>query len=702
MVQQAMGSYMSLGGNEIVNAARLRGYVESGLKPSGFQIKCFGCDGLPELLCPESGPPPGGYMLPELPTLEDDPTGVHQAPWYDPAVPESKNFAGLLVTSVTVSSPYSREVTNNIGNGGTLGRLRLNPRTIVVHGFLIGKTCCATQYGLEWLTSALSGVGCGDGCAGTDLDYLACCPNPSGEDACITVVDPDTGRRVPYIRSGEDSEYQRGDEFWRRMHDVGLVSGPEVISCKGNTCGCGCGALLEVEFTLVAGSPYANSLEQTILDVRPSDLGCNNDPDDDDQVVIVDPGDAGCGPDGVEFLPTGDGETCAADGEMVWHPVADGESCGETSESCFTWIPVADHETCPVGDSHCPPPTSCLDDPFCPSPPLPPTPQAPDLADCGCIPLTTTRVCATATPTRVWGSSTLNFDIYAGEKDLRNVAIRMWENPLGKDCCVTGCEGQPDSPTEHWLGCGEFTSPSGAHTPSGPWCDGDAGTSSSLSAGQWAGYILDQLPDVGHVLGAKLVAQLSTTPNQVGDPVTVSAFVGVGPANGTGQPTASMSATLDIPNDGVVREYTVPFALTDADVAVLRAGGGQALARFVIPDNMPDDSSLTLNVHELRIVVNAMPVACVPEFPDCAACATLIVAYVPARGVLRFSGEERTVTVTCGTQTVNALRSISGPGNGPFAWPDIECVPVCVAVDLDCSTVAEDASITVSQVFRDL
>lgn len=701
MSQQAMASYLSLGGNEIVNAARLKAYVDAGLAPSGFNILCSGCEGLEDILqCINEDAPPGGYQLPELPALPADPEGHWRAPWYDPNVPESKNFAGLLVTSVTVSSPYSREVTNGIGNGGTLGRLRINPRTIVVHGFLIGKTCCATQYGLQWLTSVLTGSGC-ENCGGDDLDFLTCCPSINGEDACITVTDPETGRGTIYVRPNEESEYERADDFWRTMHNVGLVSGPDVISCKGNSCGCGCGALIEVEFTLAAASPYMNSLEKEILHVVPTLVGCKDNPDDEETVTIdpTDPATEDCADDHITIVETVENEVCPDDGdtlEVEWL------ECPESNDLCnITWIPVGDGELC-ASASDCPPLPSCIEDPFCPAPPVPPVPSMIVAPDCACIPLRSTRVFATVTPTRVWGSSTINFEVYAGDKDMRNLAIRIWQNPLGKDCSVTGCEGEPTQPTEHQIGCGAFRGSYGVIPAPGSWCDGNDDISTSLTPGEWAGYKLDPFSPAGTPIGARVLAHLSTIPDPrfPGQPESMSVEVGVADDFGTFIP--DLTEVLVVPNDGLVREFTALLPFSDEDWAALRDGGRRLVARVLPNDDTDSDAYVTAEVHELTLTVRAMPKHCIPEFPDCAACATLIVSYIPANGVLRFSGEERTVTITCGPDTVNALRSIASTGNGPFDWPDLECSPVCVAVDFDCASTAENASVTISQVYRDL
>lgn len=466
MTQSAMASYGALGSNEVWNAARLKAYVDAGIKPAGFNIMCHGCAGLEDILpCVTSDPPPlVGYRLPEL----------DEAPWYDERVPESANFAGLLVTSVTISGPYSRSVTQNITNGQTLGRLRLNGRTIVVHGFLIGKTACAAQYGLNWLTSVLDSTVCADPakCGVTDFDFLDCCPTIGEEpdDCLVTCVD---GQNTTYVRPDSLSEYQRAQDFWRRMHGVGVTDGPNIISCRGGGCG-GCGSkgsIMEVEFTLQTESPYVYGLADEIFRTE--------------------------------------------------------KPCDDSQHCDITWF-IKENPTDPCPDDEgCPKPVDCLDDPLCPTPPLPPVPVLPTKA-CGCKSMYSDRVCTAAASIRDWGSSTLNFIVYAGSKDLRNVGIRVWQNPLGFSC---------------------------------------------------------------------------------------------------------------------------------------------------------DDRE---------------------RFPDCAACATLLITYVPAGGTLEFSGEYRTVTITCNGVEKNGAPSVTTIDGQPFAWPDIDCMDICACVEFDCAQTADDATVIVERVNRDL
>lgn len=647
MSSAGLSAYGALCGVELWNAARLKAYVDRGIVPSGFNVTCAGCDGLPGILpCINSEAPECGYQLPELPLhVDGEDNERFWAPWYDPKVPESKNFAGLLVTSATMSAPYSREVTNNIGNGGVLGRLRLQPRTIVIHGFLIGKTCCATQYGLEWLTAALQGAGGCDGdCGGCEFDFLACCPDKGAAPENCVGTDCDS---EGYERPAELSEYQRAQDFWRRMHDVGVVSGPDVISCKGNSCGCGCGALIEVEFTLAAGNPYIFHLGKDVLDAEAGDIDCN--------------------------------------------------FCG------VEWVKVKPGQLCPSSDD-CPDLPSCLDDPLCPPPTPPPLPSPISEPDCGCPTWATSRVTSTVAPGRDWGSSTLNFEVYAGDKDLRNLAIRVWQNPLGKDCLTSGCEGYPKQPGEFQMTCRttQLVPGSAAGTS---WCDSDDGTSTDVAAGEWDGVVLDAFtPPTGYdeVIGVRLLLHLSTKSPETDDPnlnnpAEIQVEVGFG--NDSGEFTNSTLLTLPS-TDNLVREYSVTLPLTTAQAAALKSGPTDALLKVIQKDG---DEPVAVTVHQYQTLVTVAPKHCIPDFPDCAACATLIVKYVPARGTLKFSGEERRVTVDCGTDSVNALRNIgSADGNGPFDWPDLECTPICVAVDFDCFTTADNASVNIEQVYRDL
>jgi hypothetical protein len=73
-------------------------------------------------------------------------------------------------------SVVGRDFSDGAISGGSLGPLRLKGRCLTVTGWIRGKTCCATEYGLQWLTEALVQSGGCDNCAYGDLFMLKCCP----------------------------------------------------------------------------------------------------------------------------------------------------------------------------------------------------------------------------------------------------------------------------------------------------------------------------------------------------------------------------------------------------------------------------------------------------------------------------------------------------------------------------------------------
>ena|SRR5688572_1799682 len=226
MADSIAGSYATLAGIEFVNDHRTFSYLANGLGPSSLNIRgdC-GCSNIVELLdCPEVT----GYISPE----------TDNAPWYSADNPASAGFLGFLTDEFEgMNSTFTRQVSENIGNGGVLNRSRLGTREMTWRGFLFGSSCCSVQYGLRWLSKTLSRFDsqCRD-CFGDDLELLVCCPDADA---------PATGIASPF----------------RLLKGVGLISGPEILSerktCTSNCSGgCGGSCILEVEFTLVATQPY--------------------------------------------------------------------------------------------------------------------------------------------------------------------------------------------------------------------------------------------------------------------------------------------------------------------------------------------------------------------------------------------------------------------------------------------------------------
>lgn len=218
-------NFFQLGGVEIANSTRTAAYLESIGSPLTSGASVCGC---PTMTATSLGD--AAYTTPDA-----DP-----APWYDPDVPESADFAGLLVLSVEGLDdfPVRRSVTNSVTGGGVLGPARVQPRTITVTGILLGVTCCAVAYGLHWLGEALQGCdGSGGGCEGDCLSFYNCCP---GEELAEEVFN---------------------QEHRRTLLNAALVEGPTVLSRVGDGCTtgeCQIGAdIIEVEMVFTATTPWA-------------------------------------------------------------------------------------------------------------------------------------------------------------------------------------------------------------------------------------------------------------------------------------------------------------------------------------------------------------------------------------------------------------------------------------------------------------
>ncbi|KPI33259.1 hypothetical protein OV450_1347 [Actinobacteria bacterium OV450] len=259
--------FLTLGGTEIANSTRLNAYLQS----VGSPLTSFGA-----CVCPT--------LTAEV--LEDEPYTNPKddlAPWYDPDVPASAEFAGFLVLSIDGADdrPVKRSYTTAVSGGASIGPRRVQPRVLTVTGILLGATCCGVEYGLHWLGEALDG--CTDGsCDGDCLVTYSCCPG----DEDLTAA-------------------EFNDLYRRTFRRVALVEGPTVVSRQGTGCKsgeCTLGAdIITVEFVLVAGTPWPWTDIMPVLEVPAA-------PDDDDECptfCIVEPGaEPGTGCDGCCRLGT--------------------------------------------------------------------------------------------------------------------------------------------------------------------------------------------------------------------------------------------------------------------------------------------------------------------------------------------------------------------------------------------------------------
>lgn len=215
--------FLSMGGTELVNAARTMAYINSLAPDLPFVHTTDDWDTLQEAL----GDSP--YTDP----LADD------AEWVSPDDTSTQDFYGLYPLSIEgiSDSTLAAEVTQGILDGGFINAQRNATRAIRVHGILVAKNDLALEAGMTWLRNALADAGCGnhlDLCGSTDLRYFLAKP-PADPDALY-----------PY------------DRFF---HSVKTTISAATIKDYDLDCDA---VAREVDFTIVAENPRAYS---TTLDV---------------------------------------------------------------------------------------------------------------------------------------------------------------------------------------------------------------------------------------------------------------------------------------------------------------------------------------------------------------------------------------------------------------------------------------------------
>lgn len=155
---------------------------------------------------------------------------IANAPWHNPADPESAEFLGIWNFDVRGldAVPVQREVMDSIGPGGSASYHRDKPREIAVTAVLLAATNAGVRYGLRWLACQLRSAASTGGAA---LEFLAASPAGSAADP---------------------------DRLYRQALDVVLVREPQVTAY-----GIGHGGqehrqgtVLTVEYTLTAANPY--------------------------------------------------------------------------------------------------------------------------------------------------------------------------------------------------------------------------------------------------------------------------------------------------------------------------------------------------------------------------------------------------------------------------------------------------------------
>lgn len=368
----AWDGYMCLGGVEFINSSRLAQMIGAGRGPDG--ITCQDCAPCPDLDLGLGYP--GGYNPSDM-------------PWYDPLEPESIDFAGLLVTSVTGLNPgeFTRPVTETAGVGAIIGQGRQSAPQIVVTGLLMAATCCAAEFGLRWLRSALRGA-CASGCGtGVDLTVLSCVPDFPDQD-CVGNA---AALAVAIAACGGNAECEADAQarflptdyeallapYYRTFKNAALVAGPTVSQIIPRGCpSCYECGFTEVTFTIAASDPcmYREPIEVA---------------------------------------------------------TAEAFVCQDPSTDCVVWVDNLDG-TADCDD--CPDEADCATDPNCVdvTPPSMPTITNPCVVEL-CEGARFCRACFTIPkgliPNTAEGALQLN--IYSGATAMRGINVRVWENPLG-------------------------------------------------------------------------------------------------------------------------------------------------------------------------------------------------------------------------------------------------------------------------------
>lgn len=215
------------------------------------------------------------------------------------------------------------------------------------------------------------------------------CSGCHGDDLCLLACCPDPSGSEGTGEDGEDFDIQ-----WRTLKNAALISGPDVIQRApiGEGCRTGARPVYRVQFQLSTG-PYLWRQPEPILEASPWP-----DPTGNEVCNISWVDDPGCDPDNPDCLPGANA-----------------------------------------------PLPGCVADELCPPPPPPPRVPA-ATAHCVCLPLQVVRQCfdIPAEMVPAWMDAALQITIYSGDAPLRNLSIRVWENPLGKtpeeldDCAALG------------------------------------------------------------------------------------------------------------------------------------------------------------------------------------------------------------------------------------------------------------------------
>lgn len=179
MSQHGPLPYVHFAGVEVANAARTLEYLRNGLGNTCDGHWDIESDTLCDVLYHALNGTPLTYVSPSA-----DP-----APWYDAAEPGAADFLGVVLLDMrgwdsTIARTVAQKPTV-FGGGYPLG-VQHKPRDWSFRAALISASDAGAEYGLRWLTDALSGGACAPCDSGTLLTRLTCPPEDSTTDGLLT------------------------------------------------------------------------------------------------------------------------------------------------------------------------------------------------------------------------------------------------------------------------------------------------------------------------------------------------------------------------------------------------------------------------------------------------------------------------------------------------------------------------------------
>lgn len=217
-----INSYLEVNGIEIANGARTNAYIARGLAGPFWQVGT-GCDCSVLWREYDCETPEACFVSPAW-----DP-----APWYNPAIPASAKFLGVLIPDLHAwfDGLANRAVTPRASGlgGASLGPMHDDPRPLLTEGWLVAEDAAGIEYGRRWLQYVL-GQAC-DPCNLAIARIRSHCPP---EDA------------------SDDTE---GEWF---SYEVGLTTGVKYTGGQSTPGGAlwGCDNMMPVAWTLETGIPY--------------------------------------------------------------------------------------------------------------------------------------------------------------------------------------------------------------------------------------------------------------------------------------------------------------------------------------------------------------------------------------------------------------------------------------------------------------